>query len=162
MRLVLDQIRQRLLRDMRAVFSGDAFASAYPGVPAPMVVSVGGSAERPPFEVIVRELPEFSTGSRATSCPIPSASLTWQVDLVCSGATVEDASRSLIAYIDAVHQALMADPSLGGLVPHVIPSISQLGTAYEGNGVVAGALVQIAMERDWPRNEKAYQAVVTA
>lgn len=159
---MLDEIRQRLLRDMRAVFAEDAFHAAYPGIPAPQVVSIGGSAERPPFEVIVRELPVLSTGSKAVSCPIPSAAMTWQIDLVCSGATVEAASLSLIAYVDAVHQALMADSSIGGLVQQAVPSVTQLGTAYEGNGVVAGALVQIAMERDWPRNERAHQAVKAA
>lgn len=162
MRIILDDIRQRLVRDMRAAFSEETFGVAYPGVPVPVSVSVGGSSEQPPFEVIVREVPELGTGSKAISCPVVSMVMSWQIDLVCSGADVEDASLYLIAYIDCVFQALMADPSLGGLVQNAIPSIPTLGTAYDGDGVVAGALVRIDMTRDWPRNKTVFEAVKSA
>lgn len=160
--LVLDAIRKRLLADMRAAFSEGTFGAAYPRVPVPQAVTVGGDPEQPPFEVIVRELPQLGTGTKAISCPVVSMEMTWQVDLVCSGADVEDASLHLIAYIDCVFQALMADPSIGGLVQSAVPSITQLGTGYDGDGVVAGALIQVDMVRDWPRNKTVFEAVKAA
>lgn len=160
--MMLDAIRQRLLKDMRAAFAPDTFKVAYPHIPAPVSVTVGGNPEQPPFEVIVRELPMLGTGTKAISCPVVSMAMDWQIDLVCSGVDVEDASLHLIAYIDCVFQALMADPSIGGLVQSAVPSISQLGTGYDGDGVVAGALIQIAMTRDWPRNKTVFEAVKAA
>lgn len=144
---------------MKAAFAEGTFDAAYPHVPVPHAVTIGGDPEQPPFEVIVRELPYLGTGSKAISCPVVSMTMDWQIDLVCSGADVEDASLHLIAYIDCVFQALMADPSIGGLVQNAVPSISQLGTGYDGDGVVAGALIQVSMTRDWPRNKTIFEAI---
>lgn len=156
-------VRERILRDLEAVFEPELFGERYPGEPLPSSVSIGGDATEPPFEVIVRELPTNVTSTRPSSCPIVTCDFDQVVDVVATGRDIESCSSTALCYVDAVVQALMADPTLGGLANHVTPTVTQAGTAEDGNGgYVAGALVSARIERDWPTDKRLRDAVRAA
>ena len=146
--------RDALLEDLRAAFEPGLFERAYGATP-PMAVSVGGDSQEPPFEVIVWPLPQSVSNVHRTAgpCQVISTSFELAVGLVASGATEADASHVALCYLDCVHQACMADPTLRGLVDRAEPTLSQGGVgADSGSGYTCGLNVRISCSRDIPVN----------
>ena len=83
--------RDRVLELLEAALAPEVMAEAYPGVQPP-AVSVGGRPSQPPCEVIVRELPANVTFDRVSTCPMPRATWTIEVDLMATNADLVRAS----------------------------------------------------------------------
>ena len=154
--------RTALLRDLEAAFDPDVFTRAYPGATPPMAVSVGGDSQEPPFEVIVWPLPQSVSNTHRTAGPCQTVTSSFElvVGIVASGATEADASAVALAYLDCVHQACMADPTLGGLVDRAEPTLSQGGVGTDSDfGFTCGLNVRISCKRDIPVNKTIARAV---
>lgn len=161
--VMYDEERMRLLDNLQAVFTQEVFDRAYPGVPLPVSVSIGGDTANPPFEVIVRELPTGVTNTKLSTCADITSEFNIELDLVASGSTIIDCTRTLLVYCDVIHQVCMADPFFDGDVLSSAPSVTQAGTDNDGNfGYVAGMLIQIRMRRIWPRNKVVAKALLKA
>ena len=131
--------RDRILELLQTALDPDVFAAAYPGIPAPRV-SIGGLASEPPYEVIVRELPSNVTFTRTSTCPMPQAEWTVEVDLMATNADLLRASDAVTAYADALVQVIGADRTLAGTVLMATPSISYVGTSGTQKGVYVAAI----------------------
>ena len=161
--VMYDKERVWLLEDLKAAFTKEIFDRFYPKVPLPDAITIGGDTGAPPFEIIVRELPTEVANQNRSTCSDIVTEFNLEVDLVASGSTLIDCTRTLLVYCDLVHQVVMADPFLGGDVLSSTPSISQAGTDNDGSfGYVAGMLIQIRMKRDWPKNKWIARAVIDA
>lgn len=136
---VFKEARDRVLELLEDALNPDAMAWAYPGIPAPKV-SVGGLPSEPPYEVIVRELPANVTFDRVSTCPMPRATWTVEVDLMASNADLVKASDAVIAYADALVQVTAADRTLGGAVLMATPEISYVGTSGTSKGSYVAAI----------------------
>ena len=112
--VMYDEERMRLLENLQAVFTQEVFDRAYPGVPLPVSVSIGGDTANPPFEVIVRELPTGVTNTKLSTCADITSEFNIELDLVASGSTIIDCTRTLLVYCDVIHQVCMADPFFDG------------------------------------------------
>lgn len=162
-RVMYDKERVWLLEDLKAAFSEKVFERCYPKIPMPDAISIGGDTSAPPFEVIVRELPSNVANENRSTCADITSEFTFTIDLVASGSTIIDCTRTLLTYCDVVHQAVMADPFLGGSILSSTPSISQAGTDDDGSfGYIAGMLIEVRMKRDWPKNKWVARAVLDA
>lgn len=145
----------RILEDLSAAFDGRVFETLYPDVPAPKSISVNGDSQHPMNEVIVWPFPQSVSNTHTVTC----SSITTQFDLsvvcIAGGATVRMAARHMLTYAHLVHQAVLADPDLGGLVDHADPTILE-GDVDQGkvNGFVAGAAVRIRCTRQIPLDKQ--------
>lgn len=104
-------------------------------------VSIGGSTTGKPFEFIVRELPEsVEIGDRSTATTMGSGargSYRVEFSIACQAWAkrkgVEAASATVLEWVERFVAAMAADRTLGGLVIHAEPYVSQGGTAYEND-----------------------------
>ena len=154
--------RDALLADLRAAFDPAVFARAYPGVTAPMSVSVGGDSQEPPFEVIVWPLPQSVSNEHRTAGPCAAITTSFElvVGLVGTGATEADATDVVLAYLDCVHQVCMADPTLHGLVGRAEPVLDQGGVGTDSDfGFTCGVNVRVSCGRDIPIDKTIARAV---
>lgn len=140
--------RDRVLALLEAALAPEVVERAYPGAMPPRV-SVGGLASEPPCEVIVRELPSSVTFERTSTCPFPQARWTVEVDLIAKNADLVRASDSVIAYADALVQAVAADRTLAGSVLTATPEVSYVGTSgTQKGGYVAAIAAGVACVGD--------------
>lgn len=158
---VFKESRDRILELLEAALAPGVIAEAYPGTPAPKV-SIGGLPSEPPYEVIVRELPANVTFDRISTCPMPRATWTVEVDLMASNADLVKASDAVIAYADALVQAVGADRTLGGAVLMATPEISYVGTSGTSKGsyvaAIAAGVVCVA-DPAAAKNDKIWEVV---
>lgn len=143
--MVTDYIRARdvLKRRLEDVFSEEAFARLYPGAKAPRVF-LGFPATEPPFYAAVDEIVDAAATSGGVTMGHAQVDFTLHVWLCAQHTSLETASNTLLAYIDAVFGATMADPQLCGTVDAAFPGIDTAGTAADGSRrYIAAASVAI-------------------
>lgn len=153
--------RDRVLELLEAALAPEVMAEAYPGVQPPKV-SVGGLASEPPYEVIVRELPTGVTFERVSTCPFPRASWLVEVDLMATNSDLVRASDAVIAYADALVQAVSADRTLAGAVLQATPEVSYVGTSGTSKGTYVAAVaagVSCVCDPATSRNDFVWEAV---
>lgn len=106
--------------------------------PKPLV-SIGGSTAGKPFEFIVRELPEsVDIGDRSTTTTMGmGARGCYRVEfsIACQAwakrKDVDAATATVLEWVERFIAAIAADRTLGGLVLHSEPFVSQGGTMYQ-------------------------------
>lgn len=132
--MVTDYIRARnvLKRRLEDVFSGEVFPELYPGAKEPRVY-LGFPATEPPFYAAVDEIVEAAATSGGVSMGHAQVDFTLHVWLCAQHTSLETASDTLLAYVDAVIGATMADPQLCGTVDNAFPSLETAGTAADSS-----------------------------
>lgn len=122
--------RDELFRRMEKVC--EAFGELYPGVQAPKVYD-GFPTSEPPFYIAVDSIVDTATmGGRA----VPGAGqLDFTVHVMCFARHSDKgtAAETLLAYVDAVFNAVMADQRLGMAVDNSFPSIEAAGTSPDSS-----------------------------
>lgn len=144
--MVTDYIQARnvLKRRLDAVFASEAFAGLYPGAKAPKVF-LGFPVTEPPFYAAVDEITDSSRTTGGVSMGHAEVDFSLRVWLCAQHTDLATASDSLMAYIDAVFGAMMADPQLCGTVDSAFPSIEAAGTSADSSKrYIAAASVAIA------------------
>lgn len=136
--------RDEVLRRLRAVFAEAAFAGLFPGVQAPKVF-FGFPVNEPPFYAAVDEITDTARTSGAASMGHAEYAFTVRVWLFARHADLRTASDALLAYIDAVFGAVLADHTLGGAVDNAMPSVETAGTAADSSKRYAAA-ASVAIE----------------
>lgn len=122
--------RDELYRRMCAVT--EAWEELYPGVQAPKVYD-GFPTSEPPFYIAVDSIVDTATmGGRAT---VGAGSLEFTVHVMCFARHADraTASQTLLAYVDAAFNAVMADQRLRGSVDNSFPSIEAAGTSPDSS-----------------------------
>lgn len=122
--------RNVLKRRLEAVFASEAFAELYPGAKEPRVF-LGFPATEPPFYAAVDEIVDAAETSGGVSMGHAQVDFTLRVWLCAQHTSLETASDTLLAYIDAVFGSTMADPQLCGTVDNAFPTIETAGTAAD-------------------------------
>ena len=122
--------RDELYRRMAKVAEG--FGELYPGVQAPKVYD-GFPTSEPPFYIAVDSIVDIATmGGRA----VPGAGqLDFTVHVMCFARHSDQATASatLLAYMDAVFNAVMADQRLRMTVDNSFPSIEAAGVSGDSS-----------------------------
>ena len=143
--MVTDYARARnvLLQRLESVFDADTFDILYPGAKAPKVV-LGFPVTEPPFYAAVDEIVDAAATSGGVSMGHAQVDFTLRVWLFAQHTSLETASDTLLAYVDAVIGSVMADPQLCGSVDSAFPSIETAGTAADSSKrYVAAASVAV-------------------
>ena len=136
--------RDVLKARLDAVFADEAFARLYPGAKAPKVF-LGFPVTEPPFYAAVDEIADASAASGSASMGHAQIDFSLHVWLCAQHSDLKTASDTLMAYVDAVFCAVMADPQLCGTVDNCLPSIDTAGTAADGSKrYIAAASVAVA------------------
>ena len=121
-----DELRRRIGR------VAESFGDLYPGVQAPKVYD-GFPASEPPFYIAVDSIVDTATmGGRA----VPGAGqLDFTIHVMCFARHADQAtaSETLLSYVDAVFNAVMADQRLAMSVDNSFPSIEAAGTAPDSS-----------------------------
>lgn len=122
--------RDELYRRMEKV--GESFEELYPGVQEPKVFD-GFPSSEPPFYIAVDSIVDTATmGGQATN---GAGQLDFTVHVMCFARHSDraTASSTLLAYLDAVFNAVMADQRLARTVDISFPSIEAAGTAPDSS-----------------------------
>lgn len=122
--------RDELYRRMEKV--GESFGELYPGVQEPKVFD-GFPSSEPPFYIAVDSIVDTATmGGQATN---GAGQLDFTVHVMCFARHSDraTASSTLLAYLDAVFNAVMADQRLARTVDISFPSIEAAGTAPDSS-----------------------------
>ena len=153
-------VRDRVYEQIGKVLADEeTFREVYGDVPVP-VLSVGGVASHPPFEMNVAEVPSNVTVEMPSSCPQPTLNWTQEVAVTSMGATLEDATEALMSYVDIVGQVCIADRLLGNNVLFCKPQTVTPGTAFnESGGFVAACIVGIQCEAEWQRQKPVWEVI---
>lgn len=111
-------------------------------------VTVGGSSDVAPFDVLVREAPanlEFSdvtsshaTMGRSSYAGCCTCQFDVNVEMVATRATVVAAADTLLSWLESFVGHLLADRTLGGLVEHSAPVSQPVYTAEANRKYMAG------------------------
>lgn len=122
--------RDELYRRMAKVAEG--FGELYPGVQAPKVFD-GFPTSEPPFYIAVDSIVDTADmGGKA----VPGAGqLDFTIHVLCFArhADLATASATLLAYVDAVFNAVMADQRLAMSVDNSFPSVEAAGTSPDSS-----------------------------
>lgn len=122
--------RDEIYRRMSKV--GEAFADLYPGVQEPKVYD-GFPSSEPPFYIAVDSIVDTAAmGGKA----VPGAGqLDFTIHVLCFArhADLATASATLLAYVDAVFNAVMADQRLAMSVDNSFPSVEAAGTSPDSS-----------------------------
>lgn len=138
-----DVIEHRL----RAVFAPEAFEALYPGAKPPKV-SLGFPVTEPPFYAAVDEIVDTAETSGAASMGHAEIDYTIRIWLCAQHADLRTASDTLLAYIDAVFGAIMADPQLCGAADNAFTAVENAGTAADSSKrYIAAASVAVQCQR---------------
>lgn len=124
------EARDELYRRLSAV--GASFGELYPGVQAPKVCK-GAPANEPPFYIAVSEAMASATAEGQSTTGNGRWEFTLEVMCFARHASQEEASDALMAYVDAVFNAVMADQRLKGAVDNAFPSVQAVGTAPDSS-----------------------------
>lgn len=122
--------RDELYRRMSKV--AGAFADLYPGVQAPKVYD-GFPSSEPPFYIAVDSIVDTaSMGGQATN---GAGQLDFTVHVLCFARHADQATaaETLLSYVDAVFNAVMADQRLAKSVDIAFPSIEAAGAAPDSS-----------------------------
>jgi hypothetical protein len=114
---------------------------------APDRISIGGKATKVPKEVIVRELAEnVSVNDRVTTqafgmgkkmfAPL-DLEFSVSIELSSTRAGLLDASNDVSMWWELIARGVAADRTLGGLVYHSVPYLSNSGSALRDNQYIA-------------------------
>ena len=127
--VTFSQARDVLKKRLDAVFASGAFAAIY-GVQAPKVYQ-GFPVTEPPFYVAVDEV--IDTASSTGAVTMGHAQIDFTVHIWCFAQHVsqEVAANTLLAYVDAVFKAVLADQRLNGTVDVSFPEIRSAGTSAD-------------------------------
>lgn len=125
------QARDVLKTRLDTVFAV-AFPSIYPGVQEPKVFK-GFPPSEPPFYVAVDEIVDTAQSSGAASMGHARIDFTIHVWCFARHTVQEVAADTLLAYVDAVFKAVLADQRLGGAVDNSFPEIETAGTAADSS-----------------------------
>ncbi len=130
--VTFSQTRNVLKNRLSAVFAAETFASLYPDVQAPRVYQ-GFPVDEPPFYVAVDEIVDTAQSSGAAS--MGHARIDFTVHVWCFARHVkqEVAADTLMAYVDAVFKAVLADQRLNMSVDNSFPEIETAGTAADSS-----------------------------
>lgn len=111
-------------------------------------VTVGGTSDVAPFDVLVREAPanlEFSdvTSShsamgRSSYAGCCTCQFDVNVEMVATRSTVVAAADTLLSWLESFVGHLLADRTLGGLVEHSVPVSQPVYTAEANRKYMAG------------------------
>jgi hypothetical protein len=148
--MVTDFIRARnvLLRRIRTVFEPEIFAELYPETEKAPKVHLGFPVTEPPFYAAVDEIVDAAETSGGVTMGHAQVDFTLRIWLCAQHSSLETASDALMAYIDAVFGAVMADPQLCGTVDSAFPSVETAGTAADSSKrYIAAASVAISCTR---------------
>lgn len=122
--------RDELYRRMGKVV--EAFGELYPGVQPPKVYD-GFPSSEPPFYIAVDSIVDTATmGGRA----VPGAGqLDFTIHVMCFARHSDQATAAstLLAYVDAVFSAVMADQRLSMSVDNSFPSVEAAGTSPDSS-----------------------------
>lgn len=136
--------RDVLHRRLERIFEPESFGGAYPNAKAPKVY-LGFPVTEPPFYAAVDEIVEAAATSGGVSMGHAEVGFTLHVWLCAQHADLKTAADTLLAYIDAIFGAVMADPQLCGKVDSAFTSIETAGTAADSSKrYIAAASVAVA------------------
>lgn len=132
--MVTDYVKARnvLKARLEAIYSSPAFADLYPGAKEPRVF-LGFPATEPPFYVAVDEIVDAAETGGAVSMGHAEVTFTLHAWMCAQHTSLETASDTLLAYIDAAFGAVMADPQLCGSVDNAFCRIDTAGTAADSS-----------------------------
>ncbi len=129
--VTFSEARDALNRRMEAVF-GKPFEALHPGVTPPKVY-VGFPASEPPFYVAVDEIVDTARSSESASMGHARIDFTVHVWCCACHAKQRVAADTLLAYVDTVFKAVLADQRLDMTVDLSFPSIETAGTSADGS-----------------------------
>lgn len=124
------EARDNLAKRLKAVFG--AFETLYPGVQAPKVYT-GFPVEEPPFYVAVDEIADTAASSGAASMGHARIDFTIHVWCFARHMKQQVAADTLMAYVDAVFKAVLADQRLNMAVDNSFPEIEAAGTSTDSS-----------------------------
>ena len=122
--------RDELYRRLCAV--GPSFEELYPGVQAPKVIK-GAPASEPPFYIAVSDVAALASTSGQATTGDGRWEFTLEVMCFAQHASQECAADTLMTYVDAVFNAVMADQRLRGTVDNSFPSVQSVGTSPDSS-----------------------------
>ena len=144
--MVTDFIRARdvLMKRLEAVFEPEAFSALYPETEKAPKVFLGFPTTEPPFYVAVDEVVDTATTDGAATMGHDTVSFTLHVWASAQHTSLEEASNAVLAYVDAIFGAVMADPRLCGTVDNAFPQVESAATAADSSKRhIAAALVGV-------------------
>lgn len=124
--------RDVLKNRLDAVFASEAFGGLYPDVQVPKVYQ-GFPTNEPPFYIAVDEIIDTAASSGAASMGHARIDFTLHVWCFARHTSQETAANALLAYVDAVFKAILADQRLNFTVDNSFPSIENAGTAADSS-----------------------------
>lgn len=129
--VTFSKARDVLKNRLDAVFSSGAFSDIY-GVTVPKVYQ-GFPVNEPPFYVAVDEIIE--TASTTGSATMGHARIDFTLRAWCFAQHTkqEVAANTLLAYVDAIFKAVLADQRLNFTVDNSFPEIEAAGTAVDSS-----------------------------
>lgn len=160
--MVTDFIRARdvLKKRLEAVFEPEAFSALYPETEKAPKVFLGFPVTEPPFYVAVDEVVDTAATEGGATMGHDAVSFVLHVWICTQHVSLETASNALLAYMDAIFGAVMADPRLCGTVDNAFPQVDSAGTdADSSKRYIAAALVNVECTA-WSACPAALQDVV--
>lgn len=146
--------KEELRRRMQAVV--DKFPSLYPEVQAPTVYD-GFPINEPPFYIAVDDAVDAATTDGKSTGGHATIEFTIHVLCFARHSSRAVASSTLLSYVDAVFNAVLADQRLGGAVDNGFPSIEAAGTSADSSKyymAAASVAVRCAVFSRCPREFK--------
>lgn len=132
---------------LAAVFDAETFGELYPDAKPPKVM-LGFPVNEPPFYAAIDEIVDAAETAGGVSMGHAEVGFTLRVWLCAQHSDLKTAADTMLAYIDAVFGAIMADPQLCETVDNAFPSIETAGTAADSSRrYIAAASVAIACTR---------------
>lgn len=136
--VTFSEARDVLKNRLDAVFASEAFGGLYPGVQVPKIYQ-GFPINEPPFYIAVDEIIDAAASSGAASMGHARVDFTLHVWCFARHTSQETAADTLLAYVDAVFKAVLADQRLNGTVDNSFPEIEAAGTSADGSKRYAAA-----------------------
>lgn len=134
--------RDVLYKRLEAVFASATFADLYE-VQAPKVY-LGYPVNEPPFYCAVDEIVDTASTTGAASMGHARIDFKMHVWLFARHTSLETASNTLNAYVDAVFKSVLADQRLNYTVDNSFPEIEMAGTSADNSKrYIAAAAVGI-------------------
>ena len=148
------------MKRLEAVFEPEAFSALYPETEKAPKVFLGFPTTEPPFYVAVDEIAETVTTEGAATMGHDTVSFVLHVWVFAQHASLVTASNTMLAYVDAVFGAVMADPRLCGTVDNAFPVVDRAGTdADSSKRYMAAALIEVECTT-WSACPAALQGIV--
>lgn len=134
--------RDALMGRLEAVF-GPAWEELAPGVQQPRTY-LGFPPNEPPFYVAVDEIVDLASTGGAATMGHARIDFTLRVWCFARHSSLRVASDTLMAYVGAVFEAVLADQRLGFAVDNSFPRLESAGTSVDGSKYhVAAAAIAV-------------------